>query len=114
MGEIKIFSGNGHAELGAEVCKYLGVQLSPTTIRRFSNDCLYVQLNANCREADVSLIQPLVPPGQERLMELLFMLDAPRGASAARTAAVIPYFSYALSHKNESPRVSISHPTEVY
>jgi ribose-phosphate pyrophosphokinase len=108
MREITIFSGNAHPELVAEVCAFLGVQLSPTTIRRFSNDCLYVQLNANCREADVFLIQPLMPPVQEHLMELLFMLDAARGASAARTTAVIPYYSYARSDKKDAPRISIA------
>jgi ribose-phosphate pyrophosphokinase len=108
MREILIFSGNAHPELVTEVCGCLGVQLSPTTIRRFSNDCLYVQLNANCREGDVFLIQPLVPPVQEHLMELLFMLDAARGASAARTTAVIPYYCYARSDKKDEPRISIA------
>jgi ribose-phosphate pyrophosphokinase len=108
MREITIFSGNAHPELVAEVCSCLGVQLCPATIRRFSNDCLYVQLNANCREGDVFLIQPLVPPVQEHLMELLFMLDAARGASAARTTAVIPYYSYARSDKKDAPRISIA------
>ena len=87
MREITIFSGTAHPELALEVCECLGVPLSPITIRYFSNDCLYVQLNANCRESDVFLIQPLVPPVQEHLAELLFMLDAARGASAARTTA---------------------------
>src|SRR6266849_2904723 len=108
MREVTIFSGNAHPELADEVCRYLGVPLSPTTIRRFSNDCLYVQLNANCREGDVFLIQPLAPPVQEHLMELLFMLDAACGASAARTTAVIPYYSYARSDKKDAPRISIA------
>ncbi len=108
MRDISIFSGNAHPELVAEVCNCLGAQLCPTTIRRFSNDCLYVQLNANCREGDVFLIQPLVPPVQEHLMELLFMLDAARGASAARTTAVIPYYCYARSDKKDEPRISIA------
>src|SRR2546425_12582114 len=108
MRGITIFSGNAHPELVAEVCSFLGVQLCPTTMRRFSNDCLYVQLNANCREGDVFLIQPLVPPVQEHLMELLFMLDAARGASAARTTAVIPYYCYARSDKKDEPRISIA------
>ena len=108
MRDISIFSGNAHPELVSEVCSCLGVQLCPTTIRRFSNDCLYVQLNANCRESDVFLIQPLVPPVQEHLMELLFMLDAARGASAARTTAVIPYYCYARSDKKDEPRISIA------
>ena len=108
MRDITIFSGSAHKALAEEVCKYLGVPLCKSTFRRFSNDCLYVQLNANCREADVFLIQPLVPPVQENLMELLLMLDAARGASAARTTAVIPYYSYARSDKKDAPRISIA------
>ncbi|HZS78008.1 MAG TPA: ribose-phosphate pyrophosphokinase [Ktedonobacteraceae bacterium] len=108
MREITIFSGTAHPQLAQEVCECLQVPLCKSTIRHFSNDCLYVQLNANCREGDVFLIQPLVPPVQEHLVELLFMLDAARGASAARTTAVIPYYSYARSDKKDAPRISIA------
>jgi len=87
-GRADVQRGNAHRALAQEVCEHLGVGLSPSTIRRFSNDCLYVQLNANCRERDVFILQPLVPPVQEHLMELLLMLDAARDASAtAPTAA---------------------------
>src|SRR5690606_3485718 len=62
-------------------------------------DVLEVQLQANCRERDVFLIQPLVPPTQEHLVELLLMLDAARGASAARITVVMPHFArYDLSN----------------
>jgi ribose-phosphate pyrophosphokinase len=108
MREITIFSGTAHHELAEEVCRYLHVPLCKCTIRHFGNDCLYVQLNANCREADVFLIQPLVTPVQDHLVELLFMLDAARGASAARTTAVIPYYAYARSDKKDEPRISIA------
>lgn len=108
MRAIVIFSGNAHEGLAKEICQRLKLRLSPTTINRFSNDCLGVQLNANCREADVFIIQPLVPPVQEHLMELLLMLDAARGASAARITAVIPHFAYARSDKKDAPRISIA------
>jgi ribose-phosphate pyrophosphokinase len=108
MSEITIFCGTAHQELAQEVGDCLSVALSPATIRHFSNDCLYVQLNSNCRESDVFIIQPLVTPVQEHLMQLLFMLDACRGASAARTTAVIPYYSYARSDKKDAPRISIA------
>jgi ribose-phosphate pyrophosphokinase len=108
MREITVFSGSAHRALADEVCAHLGVPLSPSTLRRFSNDCLYVQLNANCRERDVFIVQPLVPPVQEHLMELLLMLDAARDASARRTTAVIPYFAYARSDKKDAPRISIA------
>jgi len=55
----------------------------------------------------VYLVQPLVPPVQENLVELLLMADAARGASAARVTAVMPHYSYARSDKKSEPRVSI-------
>src|SRR5260221_10098238 len=108
MREITVFSGSAHHGLAEEVCATLDVPLCPSTFRRFSNDCLYAQLNANCRERDVFILQPLVPPVQEHLMELLLMLDAARDASAGRTTAVIPYYAYARSDKKDAPRISIA------
>jgi ribose-phosphate pyrophosphokinase len=105
--QIAIFSGSAHPDLAAEICRTLGEPLLPTQLRRFATGCLEVQLQANCRERDVFLIQPLTPPVQEHLVELLLMLDAARGASAARVTAVIPYYSYARSDKKDRPRVSI-------
>ncbi len=108
MNKIVVFSGNAHMELAAALCKRLKVRLSPAIVTRFSNDCLGVQLEANCRQADVFIVQPLVPPVQEHLMELLLMLDAARGASAARITAVIPHYAYARSDKKDAPRISIA------
>jgi ribose-phosphate pyrophosphokinase len=105
--EIVVFSGSAHPDLAAEICAGLGVPLRPVQLTRFANDCIEPQLMANCRERDVFIIQPLGPPVQENLVELLLMLDAARGASAARVTAVIPYYSYARSDKKSKPRVSI-------
>jgi ribose-phosphate pyrophosphokinase len=107
MREIAVFSGSAHPQLAAEVCASLGAQLSPVRVERFANDCLEVQLQANCRERDVFLIQPLVTPVQEHLVELLLMLDAARGASAARITVVMPHYAYARSDKKDAPRISI-------
>lgn len=107
MSDIAVFSGSAHQEFAQEMCDLLGVPLSPSRTTRFSNDCLQVQLRANCRRKDVYIVQPLVPPVQENLMELLFMLDAARGASAAHVNAVIPHFAYARSDKKDAPRISI-------
>jgi len=76
-------------------------------IHRFSNDCLQVQLQVNCRQRDVYIVQPLVPPTQEHLMELLLMIDAARGASAAQITAVMPHYAYARSDKKDASRISI-------
>jgi ribose-phosphate pyrophosphokinase len=108
MREIVVFSGSAHRGLAQSICDEIGVPLSRSTVTRFSNDCLQVQLNENCREADVFIIQPLVPPVDAHLIELFQMLDAARGASASRTTAVVPYFGYARSDKKDAPRISIA------
>ncbi len=105
--EIAVFSGSAHPELAAEICARLGVPLSPSHLTRFANDCLEVQLEANCRERDVFLIQPLSAPVQEHLVELLLMIDAARGASASRITVVMPFYAYARSDKKDAPRISI-------
>ena len=51
--------------LATSICDHLGVTLSDTAISRFSNDCLQAQLLANCRQRDVYIVQPLVPPTQD-------------------------------------------------
>ncbi|TYC05739.1 ribose-phosphate pyrophosphokinase [Micromonospora sp. WP24] len=107
MRDIAVFSGSAHPELAAEICDQLGVPLRPVRVSRFANDCLEVQLQANCRERDVFLIQPLVPPVQEHLVELLLMIDAARGASAGRITVVLPHYAYARSDKKDAPRISI-------
>jgi ribose-phosphate pyrophosphokinase len=104
---IAVFTGSYHRQLAEEICQGLGVPLLKSTVRRFANDCLEVQLEANCRERDVFIIQPVAPPTQESLVELLLMLDAARGASAARITAVMPHYAYARSDKKDAPRISI-------
>ncbi len=104
---ITVFSGHAHRAFAEEMCGLLEVELCPSRLTRFSNDCLQVQLRANCRQNDVYIVQPLVPPTQENLMELLMMVDAARGASAAAVTVVMPHYAYARSDKKDAPRISI-------
>lgn len=108
MRDIAVFAGSAHPDLAAEICDQLGVPLHPVRVQRFASDCIEVQLQANCRERDVFLIQPIVAPVQENLVELFLMLDAARGASAARTTVVMPHYAYARSDKKDAPRISIA------
>jgi ribose-phosphate pyrophosphokinase len=105
--EIVVFSGSAHRALATAICRHLGVPLSGVEITRYANDCLQAQLQDNCRQRDVYIVQPLVPPTQEHLMELLLMIDAARGASASSVTAVIPHYAYARSDKKDASRISI-------
>ena len=107
MESIRVFAGTGGKQFAEAMCAALDVPLSDSRVQRFANDCLEVQLLDNVRERDVFLVQPIVAPTQENLVELLLMIDAARGASARRVTAVMPHFAYARSDKKDHPRISI-------
>ena len=106
--DLLIFACNSNRPLAAEICRQLGLALSPLEISRFSNDNLHVQILKNVRERDVFVLQSFTEPVSDHIMELLITLDALRSASARRVTAVIPYYSYARSDKKDAPRISIT------
>lgn len=107
-GDIRFFCGQSHPTLAQEIADDLGVPLEKSSFRRFSNDCMEVQLGASVRSRNVYIVQSLVRPVSEHLMELLVMLDIARSAGAASVHAILPYFSYARSDKKDAPRISIT------
>ena len=108
LSNVLMFSGSAHPTLARRIAGYLGIELSPTTIHKFSNDDYYVQLGTSVRGKEVFIVQPLSPPCSDHLMEMLLMLDIARGGAAKDVCAVIPYFSYARSDKKDAPRISIA------
>ena len=103
---LKIFSGTSNPELALAISKHLGVELGRAEIRQYSNENIFVQIGENVRERDVFVVQTLLSPRD--ILELLIMLDSLRSASARRTTAVIPYYSYARSDKKDMPRISVA------
>ncbi len=105
---IKILSGNANPELAEEICSVLGCELSVASVRSFSDGEIYIQMEENVRGSDVFVVQPTCPPVDRHLMELIFMLDALKRASAERITAVLPYYGYARQDRKDRPRVPIS------
>jgi len=107
-GELRIFTGNAHRDLGAAIARFLHVPLGHTHLARFSDGEVWFQIQDNVRGADVFVVQPTGPPVNENLMELLVMLDAFKRSSASRITAVLPYYGYARQDRKDKPRVPIS------
>jgi ribose-phosphate pyrophosphokinase len=105
---MAVFTGNAHREFAEAVCRHLEMPLGNCEVFDFSNENIFVRFLENIRERDVFLIQPIVPPVNTRLMELLIMIDAAKRASAGRITAVIPYYAYGRSDKKDQPRVPIT------
>ncbi len=71
---------------------------------KFANDNNFIQFKETVREQDIYLIQTTEPPVNERIMELLIMIDAAKRASAHRINVVLPYFIYSRSDKKGSTK----------
>jgi ribose-phosphate pyrophosphokinase len=56
----------------------------------------------------VFIIQPTATPVNDNIMELIFMIDAAKRASAREVIAVIPHFGYSRQDRKEMARVPIS------
>lgn len=106
--DVRIFSGRSNPELAQKIADQLSIPLEETRFSRFSNDNLYVQLGASVRGRAVYIVQSLVPPVSDHLVELLMMLDIAKSASSREVHAIVPYFSYARSDKKDAPRISIT------
>jgi len=106
--DLKVFSGNAHTSLAADICSHLGITLGKCEVFKFTNDQSFVRIQENIREKDVFLVQPISKPVNDNLMELLIMIDAARRASAGRITAVIPYYAYGRTDKKDQPRVAIT------
>jgi ribose-phosphate pyrophosphokinase len=103
-----IVAGTSHPSLAQKIAAILGLPLGGVRFTRFSNENLKVRVEDNVRDRDVFVVQTSCPPVNEALMETLILIDALRSASAGRITAVIPYFPYARSDKQDEPGVSIT------
>ncbi|MEO0070848.1 MAG: ribose-phosphate pyrophosphokinase [candidate division WOR-3 bacterium] len=105
--KLKIFSGRANRPLAEKIGAHLGIPLGDAEITNFADGEIRVSINESVRGKDVFVIQPTPPPA-ENILELLFMIDALKRASAQRVTAVIPYYGYARQDRKDKPRVPLS------
>ena len=105
--EFVIFAGTANPELAVAIAADLGVVPGACAIDRFPDGETSIQLQESVRRKEVFLVQPLSPPANEHLVELLALADACRRAAAARITAVVPYLGYARSDKRHGRREPI-------
>jgi len=104
---LVIVGGRSHPGFVAAVCAALDHPVGHVRLRTFSDGAIEVRLEENVRGRDVFVVQSGHSNPNDHLMELLFLLDAARRASARSVTAVLPYFPYGKGDKKDEPRVSI-------
>src|SRR4051794_40740341 len=105
---MKLMAGNSNLPLVRDIAAYLELPITDTSVRRFADEEVFVEINENVRGQDVFVVQSTSYPANDNLMELLITLDALKRASARRVTAVIPYFGYARQDRKSGSRTPIS------
>ena len=105
---LMVFSGRSHPDLAQKMAEQLGVELGEIELETFANGETYCRYLESIRGADVFLVQTGCEPIDRNLMELLFMIQAAKLASAKRITAVMPLFPYARQDRKAKPREPIS------
>ncbi len=106
--EFKVFTGNSNPELAEEIVSIMGKTLGRSTVGKFSDGEVSVNLWETVRGIDTYIIQSTCDPVNDNLMELLIMIDAMKRASAGRINAVIPYYGYARQDRKAKARDPIT------
>ncbi len=105
---MKILTGNSNKLLSGKISKYLKNKLVNSSIKKFTDGEIYIEINENIRGNSIFIIQSISSPANDNLMELLICIDALKRSSAKNITAVIPYFGYARQDRKVVPRTSIS------
>jgi ribose-phosphate pyrophosphokinase len=105
---LMVFSGRSHPDLAHAIARQLGVEPGEIELARFANGETYCRYLESIRGADVFIVQTGCEPVDRNVMELLFMIQAAKLASAKRITAVIPWFPYSRQDRKAKPREPIS------
>ena len=97
---MKLLTGNSNKVLSKDIAKFLKSKLVNSSIRKFADGEIYVEINENIRGNSIFIIQSISSPANDNLMELLLCIDALKRSSAKNITAVIPYFGYARQDRN--------------
>jgi len=86
---MKLLTGNSNKILSKNIAKYLKSKLVNSSIRKFADGEIYIEINENIRGNSIFIIQSISSPANDNLMELLLCIDALKRSSAKNITAVI-------------------------
>jgi ribose-phosphate pyrophosphokinase len=103
-----MFALNSNQKLAREMANLLGCELGKSSVSRFSDGEIQINIEESVRGSEVYLVQSTSQPGNEHIMELLIMIDALKRASAKMINVVMPYYGYARQDRKARSREPIT------
>jgi ribose-phosphate pyrophosphokinase len=108
MRKIQLIAGKSHPELAEEISKLLKVPLTPVEDKYFADGEIYIRIKEKVRGNDIYIIQSMIAPANDRLMETLIMVDALKRSSAGRINLICPYLCYSRQDRKADSREPIT------
>jgi len=106
--KLKIFALNSNKPLAEKIAAEVGVPLGKSSVKRFSDGEIQINIEESIRGDEIFLIQSTSAPVNDNLMEILIMIDALRRASAKTINVVLPYYGYARQDRKARSREPIT------
>lgn len=106
--KVKIFALSSSVELTKDIADFIGIPVSNCEVMHFADGEINVDIPETVRGHKVFVIQSTNNPVNERIMELLIMIDALKRASAREVNVVIPYYGYSRQDRKAKARQPIS------
>lgn len=106
--ELKVFSLSSNRPLAEEIVKEIGVNMGESSVNRFSDGEIQINIEESIRGCDCYVIQSTSVPVNDNMMELLIMIDALKRASARTINIVMPYYGYARQDRKARAREPIA------
>ncbi|PYZ95431.1 ribose-phosphate pyrophosphokinase [Alteribacter lacisalsi] len=107
-GKLKVFTLNSNPELAHEITEHIGLEMGKSSVSRFSDGEIQINIEESIRGCDTYVIQSTSSPANEHIMELLIMIDALKRASAKTINVVMPYYGYARQDRKARSREPIT------
>jgi ribose-phosphate pyrophosphokinase len=106
---IQLIASDVHRGLAELVAKRLGLKLTDCDLKRDSCGEVSFSINESVRDEDIYIITQIGSGVvNDRVLELLIMINACKTASARRITAVIPNFPYARQDRKDKSRAPIT------
>ncbi|WP_373768692.1 ribose-phosphate diphosphokinase [Jeotgalibaca porci] len=106
--KLKIFALNSNKPLAEKIAAEVGVPLGKSSVKRFSDGEIQINIEESIRGDEIFLIQSTSAPVNDNLMEIMIMIDALRRASAKTINVVLPYYGYARQDRKARSREPIT------
>ena len=106
--DVKIIGLNGGYQVAKNVAKILNIKQVEAKVSHFADGEILVVPQETVRHQHVIVVQSIVKPVNESLMELLICVDSLKRASCKSITVVMPYYGYCRQERKTSGREPIT------